>query len=89
VSVRTLRKDDRLGPPRPTSRTGARYRQYGRQDALRHLQILLFRELDTPLTRIRAMLESPAFGRVEALRSCGRLQLAAPAGCASSRMIGP
>src|SRR5690606_38144584 len=44
------------------------YRYYGREELLRLQQILLHRELDIPLSEIRAILDDPAFDQLAALR---------------------
>lgn len=67
ISVRTLHHYDEIGLLKPTKVTEAGYRLYG-DTALERLQmILLFRELQFSLKDIKAMLDSPAFNREEAL----------------------
>lgn len=73
VSVRTLHHYDQIGLLTPSSRTAAGYRQYGGDDLWRLQQILFFRELDVSLSEIRAILDDPAFDRVEALENHRRL----------------
>ena len=68
VSVRTLHHYDQIGLLKPTSRTAAGYRQYGEKDLLRLQQILFFKELDVPLSEIRAILDRPGFDQVQALQ---------------------
>ena len=76
VSVRTLHHYDAIGLLRPTDVTDAGYRLYD-DTALARLQtILLFRELRFPLKDIKAILESPAFDRRQALeQQIGLLEL--------------
>jgi DNA-binding transcriptional MerR regulator len=69
VSVRTLHHYDHLGLLKPSARTEAGYRLYGRQDLLRLQQILFYKELDLPLAEIREILADPEFDQVEALRN--------------------
>lgn len=78
VSVRTLHHYDQIGLLTPSSRTAAGYRQYRGDDLLRLQQILFFRELDVSLSEIRAILDDPAFDRIEGLENHrGLLQLRA------------
>ena len=68
VSIRTLHHYDAIGLLKPTKVTQSGYRLYDNQ-ALKQLQnILLFRELGFPLKDIRAIMDSPAFDKREALR---------------------
>ena len=68
VRVRTLHRYDAIGLLKPSRATQAGYRLYDGA-ALQQLQsILLFRELQFPLKQIKAILESPGFGRREALQ---------------------
>ena len=67
ISVRTLRYYDKIGLLKPSARTDAGYRLYGRSDLARLQQILLFRELEFPLKEIRAMIESPRYDQESAL----------------------
>ncbi len=61
VTPRTLRFYDHMGLLKPT-RVGANgYRYYDHAALLRLQQILLYRELDLPLERIREILDSPGF----------------------------
>lgn len=69
VSVRTLHHYDQIGLLRPSSRSAARYRQYGEKDLLLLQQILFFRELEFPLEDIRRILSSPGFDPLKALAS--------------------
>jgi DNA-binding transcriptional MerR regulator len=69
VTPRTLHYYDRIGLLEP-SRVGANgYRYYDHTALLRLQQILLYRELDLPLERIREILDSPGFDPVGALES--------------------
>lgn len=67
VSVRTLRHYDDIGLLAPGSRSAAGYRVYGEAELLRLQQILLYRELEIPLERIGAILDSPDHDLAEAL----------------------
>jgi DNA-binding transcriptional MerR regulator len=67
VSVRTLHHYDQIGLLKPSARTAAGYRLYGEQDLLRLQQILFFKELDMPLSEVRAVLDDPGFDQVTAL----------------------
>jgi DNA-binding transcriptional MerR regulator len=69
VTPRTLRFYDRIKLLKP-SRVGANgYRYYDHASLLRLQQILLYRELDLPLDRIRVILEDPAFDIEAALEN--------------------
>ncbi len=68
VSVRTLHYYDHLGLLQPARRTEAGYRLYGESELLRLQQILLYRELELPLSDIRDILDAPGFEPVQALR---------------------
>lgn len=68
VSVRTLHHYDRIGLLKPSRRTAAGYRLYGKAELLRLQQILFFRELDFPLPEIARLMEDPDFDPVRALR---------------------
>ena len=67
VSIRTLQYYDKIGLLIPAMRTDAGYRLYDDTALERLQQILLFRELEFPLSDIRAMLEAPDFDRKKAL----------------------
>ena len=67
VSIRTLQYYDKIGLFRPTGYTAAGYRLYDDADLERLQCILLFRELEFPLSDIRAILNSPDFDREKAL----------------------
>jgi DNA-binding transcriptional MerR regulator len=68
LSVRALHHYDQIGLLKPALIGENRYRYYGREELLRLQQILIHRELDIPLTEIRAILDDPKFDRREALR---------------------
>ncbi len=67
VSVRALHYYDLIGLLKPASVGRNRYRYYGQAELLRLQQILLHRELDIPLEKIREILDDPAFDRRRAL----------------------
>jgi DNA-binding transcriptional MerR regulator len=69
VSVRTLHHYDRFGLLKPSVRTEARYRLYGKDELIRLQQILFYKELDFSLADIRRILNDPNFDRVTALES--------------------
>jgi DNA-binding transcriptional MerR regulator len=73
VSVRTLHHYDHIDLLKPSSRTAGGYRLYEEQDLLRLQQILFFKELDFPLSEIRAILDDPEFDQVKALENHRRL----------------
>ncbi|MBP5268531.1 MAG: MerR family transcriptional regulator [Ruminococcus sp.] len=67
VSIRTLQYYDKIGLLTPAMRTEAGYRLYDDTALERLQQILLFRELEFPLSDIRAVLEAPDFDRKKAI----------------------
>jgi len=67
VSVRTLHLYDKMGLLKPSLRTSAGYRRYGREELLRLQQILFYRELDFPLKQILLILDDPEFDLLKAL----------------------
>ena len=68
VTLRTLRYYDKIGLLTPSTRTEAGYRIYSLEDVEKLQQILFFRELDFPLSRILEILNNPAFDRRDALK---------------------
>lgn len=67
VSIRTLRHYDKIGLLRPTQVTDAGYRQYDESALQRLHTILLFRELEFPLTDIQRIIDAPDFDPLCAL----------------------
>jgi DNA-binding transcriptional MerR regulator len=67
VSVRALHHYDEIGLLKPARIGRNRYRYYGEPELMRLQQILLQRELDIPLDRIRDSLDDPAFDQRRAL----------------------
>ena len=67
VSIRTLRHYDKIGLLRPTQVTDAGYRQYDESALQRLHTILLFRELEFPLTDIQRIIDAPDFDPIDAL----------------------
>lgn len=68
VSVRTLRYYHQIGLLEPSGTTEGGYRLYD-EAALERLQlILIYRELQFPLKKIKAILDSPNYERTRALR---------------------
>ena len=67
VSVRALHHYDEIGLLKPARIGRNRYRYYGDEELLRLQQILLHRELDIPLERIREILDDPKFDQRRAL----------------------
>jgi len=68
VSVRTLHHYDKIGLLKPGRRSETNYRYYGEQECLRLQQILLYRELELPLSAIKALLDDPEFDAMAALK---------------------
>jgi DNA-binding transcriptional MerR regulator len=67
VSVRALHHYDEIGLLKPARIGRNRYRYYGDDELLRLQQILLHRELDIPLERIKEILDDPKFDQRSAL----------------------
>lgn len=67
VSVRTLRHYDAIGLLKPLGRTDSKYRYYGPDELLKMQQIMLYRELGLPLSRISEIVNDPGFDTVAAL----------------------
>ncbi|MBC9798383.1 MerR family transcriptional regulator [Sinomicrobium weinanense] len=68
VSVRTLHHYDHIGLLKPSVRTTAGYRMYGKDGLLRLQQILFYKELGFKLSEIREVLDDPEFDLVQALQ---------------------
>ncbi|MFC7522678.1 MerR family transcriptional regulator [Parapedobacter sp. GCM10030251] len=69
VSVRTLHHYDRIGLLKPSIRTAAGYRLYGKSELLQLQQILFYKELDFGLKEIAALINRPDFDLISALES--------------------
>lgn len=67
ISVRTLHHYDEIGLLTPEETTEAGYRIYSEKDLENLQQILFFKELGFPLKKIKEIMESPSFDRLEAL----------------------
>ncbi|GKU77542.1 MerR family transcriptional regulator [Paenibacillus sp. L3-i20] len=67
ISVRTLHHYDEIGLLVPDQLTESGYRIYSEQNLELLQQILFFRELDFPLKKIKEIILSPSFDRLEAL----------------------
>jgi MerR family transcriptional regulator, thiopeptide resistance regulator len=68
ITVRALHHYDEIGLVQPSDRSRAGYRLYGDDDVLRLQQVLVYKELGLPLDEIAAVLDDPAYSRVDALR---------------------
>ncbi|MFS0689693.1 MerR family transcriptional regulator [Sporosarcina sp. 179-K 8C2 HS] len=66
VSVRTLHHYDEIGLLVPDNVTEAGYRVYSDENLTTLQQILFFREVGFPLKKIKELLQSPSFNRLEA-----------------------
>ncbi|WP_066186004.1 MerR family transcriptional regulator [Gracilibacillus timonensis] len=67
ISVRTLHHYDEIGLLSPETTTDSGYRLYSEADLEMLQQILLFRELDFPLKKIKEIISKPNFDQLEAL----------------------
>lgn len=68
VSTRTLRYYDEVGILKPARINSSGYRIYGRDEVDRLQQILFFRELGVGLDDIKAIITTPSFDGVSALK---------------------
>lgn len=67
ITLRTLRHYDQIGLFRPSGRSESGYRLYSSEDLESLQQILFFRELDFPLSKIAEMIQAPGFDRQAAM----------------------
>lgn len=67
ISVRTLHHYDEIGLLIPEETTEAGYRVYSDKNLETLQQILFFKELGFPLKKIKKIIDSPSFDRLEAL----------------------
>lgn len=68
VSVRTLHYYDEIDLLKPTVVADNGYRYYDNQAIVRLQEILLYRELDFPLKKIKEIVEHPGYDKKQALR---------------------
>lgn len=67
ISKRTLQYYDRIGLLCPSARSASGYRLYSESDLERLQQILLFRELEFPLSEVHRIMNAPGYDRTDAL----------------------
>lgn len=67
VTVKTLHLYDKIGLVKPSVRTEARYRLYGKDELLRLQQVLFYRELGMALKEIGKIMNDPDFDLRRAL----------------------
>lgn len=68
ISTRTLRYYDEIGILKPARVNSSGYRIYGQAEVDRLQHILFYRELGVELEQIKAILSSPSFDRIKALK---------------------
>lgn len=68
VSVRTLHYYDEIDLLKPSVVAENGYRYYNRDTVVRLQEILLYRELDFPLKKIKEIVGQPGYDKVQALR---------------------
>jgi DNA-binding transcriptional MerR regulator len=68
ISVRMLHHYDKIGLLVPSKRTDSNYRMYNDDDIARLYQILIFKELEFSLQKIKQILDDENFNREEALK---------------------
>ena len=69
VSVRTLHYYDEIDLLKPSVVAENGYRYYNRDAVVRLQEILLYRELDFPLKKIKEIVGQPGYDKVQALRN--------------------
>ena len=69
VSVRTLHYYDEIDLLKPSVVAENGYRYYNRDAVVRLQEILLYRELDFPLKKIKEIVGQPGYDKVQALRA--------------------
>ena len=69
ISARMLHHYDKIGILVPSKRTDSNYRMYNDGDIARLYQILIFKELEFPLQKIKQILDDENFNREEALKA--------------------
>lgn len=67
ITVRTLHYYDEIGLLKPSKITDAGYRIYDEKNLETLQQILLFREMNFPLSEIKEIISNPKFDRIDAL----------------------
>lgn len=75
ISVRTLHYYDEIGLLKPEETTESGYRIYSEKNLEALQQILFFKELGFPLKRIKEILNSPSYDRIEALAAQHKMLL--------------
>lgn len=75
ISIRMLHYYDKIGLLKPSMVTDAGYRLYDGAALEALQQILFLRELDVPLKQIKAILQSPQYDKVKALKKQQQLLL--------------
>lgn len=75
ISVRTLHYYDEIGLLKPKHKTSSNYRLYNDDDLEKLWQILFFKELEFPLSKIKEIIGNPKFDKEQALKSHKKLLL--------------
>ena len=73
ITVRTLHYYDEIGLLKPSKITDAGYRIYDEKNLETLQQILLFREMNFPLSEIKEIISNPKFDRIDALEKHNNL----------------
>lgn len=73
ISTRAIHYYDQIGLLKPSYVAGNRYRYYGDKELAKLQQILFFRELEFPLSRIRQIVQAPGYNPLEALKDQRKL----------------
>ena len=73
ITVRTLHYYDEIGLLKPSKITDAGYRIYDEKNLETLQQILLFREMNFPLSEIKEIISNPKFDRIDALEKHKKL----------------
>lgn len=75
ISIRTLHYYDEIGLLVPKHKTNSNYRLYDENDLEKLWQILFFRELEFPLSKIKEIIENREFNKNQALENHRKLLL--------------
>ena len=75
ISTRTLRYYDQIGLLKPNEINKSNYRIYDEKNVNKLQQIMFYRSLDFPLSKIKRLMDDPDFSQLEALKEQRRLLL--------------
>lgn len=76
ISTRTLRYYDQIGLLKPGHVNESNYRIYNKKNVNKLQQIMFYRSLDFPLSKIKQLMDDPDFSELQALQEQQKLLLA-------------